>query len=252
MQPIYTRAVSGLQAAQQTMDIVANNLANSNTPGFDAALPDIADLVYQTVDPRDLLSGVATTPVGVGAQVDATPRSQIPGPPQTTNNPLDVVIAGGGYLQVQQANGQAAYTRAGMIRVDAQGRLNVQGMLLQPPITIPAGATDPTIQADGVVKVNSFGSPLAIGQIQLARFANEQGLQARDGTLLLPSADSGPPILGTPGQPGFGTLQTGMIEGARVDLSREMAAMIIAERAFGLNSRTLQTVDRMLGDVTKR
>ena len=253
MLPIYTRAVSGMQTAQDALDINANNIANANTPGFDGSDAILQDLAYQDTNPRDLVVGSkAATLQGVGTTVEATSRSGQFGQPILTGNPLDVTIAGDGYLQVTRPDGTAGYTRAGMLRLDGQGRMNIGTMLLQPPITLPQGATDTEIRSNGQVVATVGGQPQVIGQIQLTRFPNAQGLQSADGTMYTTTATAGTPITGTPGQNGFGGFVVGSVEAARVDLSREMATLIIGERAFTLNARALQTVDRMVGDVTKR
>ncbi len=252
MFPAYASAISGMQASQQALDITANNIANVNTPGFDAADPTLEDLIYQQTDARNLIASVTTTTLGDGSHVENAPRSLQPGAPQVTGNPLDVAITGDGYLPVLQADGTTGYTRLGAIRLDAQGRFAINGLLLQPPITMPAGATTPFIVANGQVTAMTPTGQQVIGQIQLARFINEQGLQAVGSTVFVPTPASGPPLTGTPTQPGFGALQPGTLEAARVDLAREMTSLIISERAFGLNSRALQTVDQMIGDVTKR
>ncbi len=253
MLPIYASAVSGMQASQQALDITANNIANADTPGFDAGQPVIEDLIYQGTDPRNLVTnGVTTTTLGVGTRLEGVPRSMQLGAPMVTGNPLDVSIAGDGYLQIKQADGTIGYTRAGMIRVDGQGRFTIQGQLLQPPITLPPNANTPFITQNGQVTATTPTGQQVIGTIQLARFINEQGLQAVGSTVFVPTSESGPPLAGNPGSPGFGGLQPGALEAARVDLSKEMSNLIIAERAYGLDSRALQTVDQMIADVTKR
>ena len=252
MLPIYATAVSGMQSSQQALDITSNNLANVNTPGFDASDPTIEDLIYQQTDPREMVNSITTTTLGAGSHVQGAPRSLQPGQPQVTGNPLDVAITGDGFLAVTQPDGTTGYTRLGAIRIDGQGRFNVNGMLLQPAITLPANASSPFIVANGQVTAATPSGEQVIGQIQLTRFINEQGMQAIGSTVFAPTAASGPPITGTPTQPGFGALQAGTLEAARVDLSREMTNLIISERAFGLNSRVLQSIDAMLGDTTKR
>jgi flagellar basal-body rod protein FlgG len=251
MLPAYTRAVSGMQTAQTALDINANNIANANTPGFDPSDPTLQDLTYQDTNPRDLVVANSTTLQGVGATVEATPRSGKFGSPVLTNNPLNVAIGGDGYLQVRQADGTAAYTRAGALQLDGQGRFTIAGLLVQPPVTVPAGATDPAILANGQVTATVGGKTQTIGQLQLTRFPNAEGLQAINNTLYTATATTGTPITGTPGQNGFGGLVVGALEASRVDLSREMANLIIGERAFSLNAHALQTVDAMIGDVTK-
>lgn len=251
MLPVYSNAVSGLQASQQSMDITANNIANVNTMGFDASDPTVEDLIYQNADARSLIDTTGTTALGVGARLNGAPRSLQPGAPVPTGNPLDVSITGDGFLQVLQTDGTIGYTRLGAIRLDAQSRFTVNGLLLQPPITLPPNSSEPFITQTGQVTVQTPTGQQVAGQIQLARFPNTQGLQAMGDTVYAVSASSGGPILGTPTQPGFGGLQPGALEAARVDLGREMSALIIAERSYGLNARALQTVDRMVGDVTR-
>lgn len=252
MLPVYTRAVSGMQAAQDGLDITANNIANANTPGFDATDISLADLGYQDADPRNLVGVTTGTAQGAGAVVEATPRSGQFGTPVPTGNPLDVAIAGDGYLQVTSPGGGTAYMRLGTLRVDGAGRLTVAGNLLQPPITLPAGALNPHITATGAVQATVNGQVQTMGQIQLARFPNSQGLQPLGDSLYAATPTAGTVITGTPGQTGFGAFVVGSLEAARVDLSREMASLIIGERAFTLNARALQTVDAMIGDVTHR
>ncbi len=251
MLPLYSRAVSGMEAAQQTLNITANNIANANTPGFDATDPSLQDLVYQFADPRDLVAGSTVTSQGAGTAIEATPRSGQFGQPVVTGRALDVAITGDGYLQVTRADGTTAYTRDGSLSTDGLGRFTISGNLLQPPITLPTGAADPQISSTGQVTATVQGQTQTVGQIQLTRFPDAQGLQATDGTLLMTTAATGTPIQGAPGSTGFGNLQSGALEAARVDLGREMAALIVGDRAFGLDSRTLQTEDRMIGDVTR-
>lgn len=254
MLPVYARAVSGMQTAQATLDINANNIANANTVGFDASDSTLQDLVYQDANARGLVvTGDPTTMQGVGVTVETTSRSGQFGQPMPTGNPLDVTIAGDGFFAVTRADGTAGYTRAGRLSFDGKGQLNIGGLLVQPPLTLPPGATDPTVSAAGqVMAASAGGPPQVIGQIQLTRFPNTQGLQSADGTAYTATATAGTPITGTPGQNGFGGFVIGTLEAARVDLSREMATLILGERAFTLNARALQTVDRMVGDVTKR
>lgn len=252
MMPVYSSAVSGLQASQSSMDITANNIANVDTPGFETADPSIEDLIYQNTDARNLVTSGQSASIGVGSRLEGAPRSMQPGSPMVTGNPLDVAITGDGFLPVAQPDGTAGYTRSGTIRIDGQGRFTVNGLILQPAITMPPGASEPFIGADGQVTASTPTGQQVIGQIHLARFRNTQGLQSMGETVFAASASSGAPLNGTPGQPGYGRLQAGALEASRVDLGSEMANLITAERAYGLNSRALQAVDRMLGDVTKR
>ncbi len=252
MLPVYTRAVSGMQAAQDALDVTANNIANANTPGFDAADPTLMDLDYQDADPRNLVTSSATNTVqGVGAVMEAAPRSGLFGQPITTGNPLDVAITGDGYFQVARPDGTTGYTRLGKLQQDGLGRLTIAGLLVQPPVTLPPGALEPVITPSGQVQAQINGVLQPVGQLQLMRFPNPQGLQAAGDSTYLATVSSGAPLRGTPGQPGFGQLLPGALEAPRVDLSREMAALIIGERTFTLNAHALQTVDAMVGDITR-
>lgn len=252
MLPVYSSAVSGLQASQAAMDTISNNVANADTPGFDASDPTLADLTYQNFDPRLLVSSTATQmALGAGARFDIAPRSLQPGAPMDTGNPLDVTITGDGYLQVRQTDGTTGYTRLGALRPDATGRLTIGGLLVQPPITLPPGAEHVTIGAAGQIAATVNGQPQTVGTLQFARFINPQGLLATTNTIYAATGDSGPPIVGAPATTGFGGVQSGTLEAARVDLGRQMSILILAERAYGLDARALQAIDRMVGDVTK-
>ena len=252
MLPTYSGAVNGMQAAQQALDITSNNIANANTAGFTAADPTLTDLVYQDHDPSNLINTNQSATIGVGAHVDGSSHDLRPGSPYSTGNPLDVAIGGGGYLAIQQADGTTAYTRSGALRIDGQGQVNINEQLLLPRITLPTTATDAEISTSGQISAMTNDGRQILGQVQLARFTNEQGLQAIGNTTYVSTVASGKPTVGTPTQPGFGALQPGMLEAARVDLAREMTALIITERSYGLNSRALQTIDRMIGDVTHK
>lgn len=254
MLPVYSSAVSGMQASQQVLDVTANNIANANTYGFDAAQPTVEDLVYMGIDPRELVqtNGPLDTAIGVGARLQGTSHAQSPGNPVVTGNPLDCAITGDGYFQVQQPDGSTGYTRLGSIRVDGQGRFAINGQLLQPPITVPSGAQDISISLLGQVTAKTPSGPQTIGQIQLARFTNPQGLTAIGDTVFAATNASGAPIVGQPLQQGFGGVQPGTLEAPRVDLGKEMAMMILSERAFELNAHNLQTVDTMLSQAVNR
>jgi flagellar basal-body rod protein FlgG len=254
MLPLYGIAVNGMRTAQQALDITADNISNANTQGFSPSDPSLGDLLYQFNDPRVLISDNQTdTSIGAGSRLQGTPRYISQGPLNSTGNPLDVALTStDNFLQVQLADGTIGYTRAGDLRFDAQGRLHEGDRLIQPPITLPAGAQNPEILPNGQVMADIGEQLQVVGQIQLARFRNTMGLQNINNTTFGATPASGAAMTGLPGEPGFGTLQPGMLEASRVDLGREMAALIISERSFDLNSRALQSLDRIIGDVTHR
>jgi len=166
-----------------------------------------------------------------------------------TNNKLDVAIQGRGYLQVLMPSGETAYTRAGNLSVNDQGQLcTPDGYLIQPAISIPADATDISISATGQVQVTQPGSaaPNQVGQLQLATFLNEGGLEALGSNLFSESGASGAATVSTPGDTGVGKLLQGYTEASNVDAVTEISALIVAQRAYEMNSKVITAADDML------
>ncbi|MGC3998707.1 MAG: flagellar basal-body rod protein FlgG [Anaeromyxobacter sp.] len=258
LRSLYT-AATGMEAQQLRMDVIANNLSNTSTTGFKKVRAEFEDLLSETLkgaeapDPR---GGTSPTPlqVGLGVRNGATTRNFGQGDMVTTNNPLDVAIEGQGFLRVTRPGGEPAYTRAGNLRVDENGRLvTVRGDLLDPEITFPPDTMQVSIRADGTVlaKVASEEEPREVGQLELATFTNPAGLEAIGGNLLVQTAASGEAQLLRPGEQGAGTLAQGMLEGSNVKAVEEMIDMISTQRAYELNSRVITTADQMLQKLTQ-
>jgi flagellar basal-body rod protein FlgG len=174
---------------------------------------------------------------------------------QQTGNPLDLAIEGNGFFQVTRPNGEIAYTRAGNLKADAEGRLvTVDGDPIEPAITIPTDATAITISPQGVVSVVTAGQTAAqeVGQLQLAGFANPAGLQALGRSLFVPSNASGEPVIASPGEEGLGTLSQGFLEGSNVTVVNEMIDLIASQRAYEINHRVIQAADEMLRKASER
>ena len=172
-----------------------------------------------------------------------------PGELRQTGNNLDLAVEGDGFLQVMLPDGRTAYTRDGALKLDGQGRLvNSDGHPLQPEITIPADATHVSIGSDGTVSVTIAGQsqPQQLGQITLAKFLNPAGLSSIGRNLLLPTAASGDPVVATPGTEGIGAIGQGIIEMSNVNIIEEMVSMIVAQRAYEVNSKSIQVADEML------
>jgi flagellar basal-body rod protein FlgG len=251
---LYTSS-SGMQAQQLNLDVVANNLANVNTPGFKRSRVDFHDLLYQTTRAPGTAGGQGTVvPTGVqvghGTRPVATQRIFSQGDFQQTENPLDLVIEDAGFFQVLRPDGSTAYTRSGAFKRDATGRVvTSDGLPLQPAITIPPEATSITVAADGTVSVAVPGQTSAqqLGTIQLARFANPAGLLSLGRGLFAPTQASGEPVLATPGTDGTGTLVQGFLEMSNVKVVEEMVALITSQRAYEANAKAIQTADEMLG-----
>jgi flagellar basal-body rod protein FlgG len=243
-----------MQAQQLTLDVVANNLANVQTAGFKRSRVDFQDLVYETLQPagansaqgQEIPSGFQ---VGHGSRAVATQRLFIKGDLQQTGNILDLAIEGDGFFQVQQPNGETAYTRAGTFKKDSEGRLvTSDGFTVQPEITIPQDAIAVTVGVDGTVSVIQAGQaqPQQIGAIELVRFINPAGLQSQGRNLFLPTQASGDAIPGTPGRDGLGTLLQGFVESSNVNVVEEMVGLISSQRAYEINSRAIRTADEMM------
>jgi flagellar basal-body rod protein FlgG len=249
-------AVTGSTAQQVRIDVIANNLANLGTVGFKRMRAQFEDLLYETVRQP---AAEGDTPTGLqfgrGTRIVATEQIHVPGTLRSTDQPLDVAIEGDGFLAVRQLNGDLAYTRDGSLKLDANGNLvNSSGLLMDPPITLPADTLTLTITPDGRVRVTQPGSPAPteVGQIQLYRFTNPAGLQAIGHNLMAETESSGPPTVGIPGEDAFGQIAQGVLEESNVNIAEELVNLILAQRAFEANTRVISTAGELLRFVTQR
>src|SRR5580704_6684441 len=245
-------AATGMESQQLNLDVISNNLANVNTAGFKKSKIEFQDLLYDKITSpgADVGSGnVLPTgvQVGHGSNPVATSRIFTEGELTQTGERLDVAIQGDGFFEVQMPDGSLAYTRDGSLKVDSTGRvitsdgLPVQGGF-QP---IPAGTTSVTISSDGTVTTTG-GTGTQTFQVQLTRFANPAGLQATGRNLYIQTNASGSPETGNPGENGYGTLQQGYVESSNVKVVEEMVNMIVAQRAYEVNSKAVQSADEMM------
>jgi flagellar basal-body rod protein FlgG len=254
MQALRT-AATGMAAQQMNVEVISNNIANMNTVAFKRQRAEFQDLLYQTLETAGAQSSDQGTIVPTGVQIGAgvkagsVYRIGTQGSLTRTDNQYDVAINGRGYLQVLMPSGENAYTRAGNLAVNDQGQLVTQdGYEIQPAVSIPPDAVDVTISKSGQVQVTqSGGTPNVIGTLELATFVNEGGLSAQGSNLFRETAASGPPTTGTPGAIGFGTLLQGYTEASNVDAVAEITALIVAQRAYEMNSKVISTADNMLG-----
>jgi flagellar basal-body rod protein FlgG len=247
-------AASGMSAQQLNVDTIANNLANVNTTGFKKIRVDYQDLYYQTIrEPGAPQSGDTQSPagiqVGLGVRPAATQKIMTQGEEQRTDAPLDVSVEGTGFFKVTMPDGTTSYTRAGALQMDSSGRLvTSEGYPLDPVVTVPADTQDVIISSDGTVSVRAGGStaPTAIGNIELATFANPAGLKNIGHNLMVETPASGTPVAGAPGVDGLGTVQQGILEMSNVQVVEEMVTMITAQRAYELSSKAVQVADEMV------
>ena len=248
-------AATGMIGQQLHIDTIANNLANVNTTGFKKSRVNFQDLIYETLRPagNETTAGI-TLPEGIqvghGVRPSAISKLFTPGAAIQTGQPLDLYIEGDGFFQIEMPDGTLAYTRDGSFKLNQEGTvLTADGYALNPGITIPTDAELITVSNDGNISVRVPGdnSPQSIGQIELARFANAAGLDARLGrNLLLETQASGTPTTGTPGLDGLGTVSQGFLENSNVQVVEEILQLIIAQRAYEANSRVITTSDEML------
>ncbi|MBP6673344.1 MAG: flagellar basal-body rod protein FlgG [Bacteroidetes bacterium] len=248
-------AATGMFAQQVNIDLISNNLANVNTTGFKKSRPEFQDLMYQTIKTNGIAEDGKTTEVaeiqiGNGAVPVATTKNFRQGDMTPTSNPLDMAIQGEGFFQVRRSDGTTAYSRDGSLKISADGQLvTSQGYTVEPGITFSSSTADISISRDGTVEVMEAGqtSQFKLGQLELAKFINPAGLHAIGSNLYLETGSSGQPIIGAPGSEGFGEIAQGTLESSNVDVVEEMISMIVAQRAYEINSKTIKTVEEMLG-----
>jgi flagellar basal-body rod protein FlgG len=252
-------AKTGLDAQNTQMSVIANNLANTNTTGFKSDRAAFQDLMYQNVQQVGAQSTQNTQystglTLGTGVRIAATEKNYTQGSVLQTAGNLDMSITGLGFFQITMPDGTLSYTRDGSFSMDAQGNVvTASGYPLSPAITIPANTQSVSVGTDGTVSITTAGSakPTTVGQIQLATFINVQGLQPTGNNLLVESASSGAPQVGTPGTSGLGTLQQGSLETSNVNTVTELVNMIQCQRAYEMNSKAISTTDQMLQYLTQ-
>ncbi|MCC6487108.1 MAG: flagellar basal-body rod protein FlgG [Candidatus Hydrogenedentes bacterium] len=247
-------AATGMVGQQTNIDTIANNLANVNTTGFKKSRVNFKDLFYETVRPAGTQTGAGEIlpegiQIGHGVRLGSVAKQFTQGN-LVQGNTLDIGIEGEGFFQVDLPDGTTGYTRDGSFRVNNNGTMvTVDGYVLTPAITIPVDAVTVSIGPDGVVEATTQASPTPtnLGTIQLVRFINNGGLDARMGhNILLETEASGAPIPGEPGIDGNGLLAQGFLENSNVQVVEEILNLIIAQRAYEANSKVIQTSDEML------
>ncbi len=252
MRSLWT-AATGMTAQALNVDVISNNLANVNTAGFKRGRANFQDLMYQQIaapgrqnsSGNEVPSGVQ---VGLGVRTAGISRIFAEGSFQQTGNDLDMAIEGRGFFEIQMPNGDLGYTRTGSFAIDSLGQLVTQdGYVVQPALTIPNDALSIGISPDGTVSVVQPGNlQTTVGQIQLADFSNPGGLTAIGHSIFQESQASGTPINGTPGANGIGSIAQSTLEMSNVNTVEEMVNLIAAQRAYEMNSKSIQAADEML------
>jgi len=253
-------ASTGMLAQQLNVEVISNNIANMNTPGFKRQRAEFQDLLYQNMRRIGASSSDAGTivptgiQIGLGVKTGAVYRIAEQGNLQLTDNTYDIAVQGTGYLRVLLPDGDTAYTRAGSFQLSPTGQIVTQdGYEVQPGISIPQDAIGVTIDATGQVQVKIAGqvTPTTVGQLDLAIFFNDAGLEALGGNLYLETPSSGTPQVGTPGSAGFGTVKQGYLETSNVNPVSEITNLITAQRAYEMNSKVITASDEMLSQISQ-
>ena len=254
-------SATGMAAQQLNVEVIANNIANINTTGFKRARAEFTDLLYQ-ISRRPgtaVRGGEEVVPegiqLGLGVRAAAIRKLHEQGSLSNTGNRLDVAIVGRGWFRIAGPNGETLYTRSGAFNTNAQGQLvTIDGYQVQPPITVPENAIDVVINAEGRVfaRIDGETELQELGQLTLANFTNEAGLEPIGDNLFRQTEASGEAIVGAPGDPGFGQVRQGFLEASNVDAVKEITELITAQRAYEMNSKVIQAVDEMLSTISRR
>ena len=252
-------AATGLRALSTRIDVVANNLANAETTAFKGSRMNFEDLFYLTLkQPGTINAAGDVSPAGIqcglGTKISNTQLDLTQGSLENTGRPLDVGVQGQGFFKVQIMNAignGVGYTRNGNFVLNKNGELVLNigdGYKLIPPVTIPANTTDITIGTDGTISVLLAGQTnrQTVNQLKLTQFVNPQGLQLQGGSIFTETESSGPPVDSIPGNGGSGQLLQGFLEASNVDPVKELVTLIKTQRAFELNSQSIQTADQAL------
>ncbi len=249
----FSTSATAMEAQQRMVNVTSNNIANINTTGFKRSQLAFQDLVYTKIREagNEVASGIKS-PVGleVGSGVRAASNVKVfsPGEFETTGRNLDIAIRGDGFLQVSMPDGSTKYTRDGSLQLNANSQLvTLSGYTIEPSISVSSDAVSIDIEKDGGVNITTAaGTQSVVGNIQLVRFPNPSGLSSEGDNLFAQTEASGTPLTGTPGESGFGSIQSGFLEKSNVQMITELVNLITSQRAYEVNSRAIRAADEML------
>lgn len=249
-------AATGMNAQQLNVEVIANNIANINTTAYKRARAEFTDLLYQAERAAGAANRGGQDPipegayVGLGVRTAAIRYLHIQGALTNTGNKLDVALNGRGWFQVEGPDGELLYTRAGSFNRNGEGQIvTVDGYVVQPAMTIPVDATDIIINQTGevFVRIGNDTDLTQLGQITLATFINDAGLEPLGGNRYRETESSGEPNLGVAGDEGFALIHQGYLENSNVDPVKEITELIQAQRSYEMNSKVIQAADSMYG-----
>jgi len=241
---------TGMQAQQQNVDTIANNLANLNTTGFKKNRLSFSDVVYRAAGIAGETNIHSNAMIaGMGTLVSSSGKLFTPGDLKQTGGPLDVAIRGNGFFEIQMPDGNTAYTRQGPLQINKDGLLGTtEGYPLKQQIQVPLEATNLVIDTDGKVSAQMPNEKalVELGQLELTGFTNPESLDPISGNLFVLSQRTAKPIIAKPGEEGLGSLAQGYLESSNVQMAEEMVNLVLAQRAYELNAKVIQTSDEML------
>jgi flagellar basal-body rod protein FlgG len=243
---LYT-ASTGLRSQQEQIDVISNNVANMQTPGFKRGRVNFAEIASAPLA-DEVMNGLMQGHGG-GARVLSISQEFASGALQPTRSPLDLAIDGNGFFELEDAGGSRFYTRSGQFHLDEEGYVvSPGGLRLSAGIQIPPGAADVRVSANGEFSAELDGSKerTVLGNLSVVTFASTEGLAANGENLFVATARSGDPATAIPAQDGAGRIQQGYLEMANVDMIDEMTGLVLAQRAYQLNARVLQASDQVL------
>ncbi|MEI6035181.1 MAG: flagellar basal-body rod protein FlgG [Verrucomicrobiae bacterium] len=256
MIPSLHSSATGMEAQQLNLNTIANNLANVSTMGFKKSKIEFSDLLYQRQKEMGTDGGGGNivpvgTEIGNGSRIVSTSKVYSQGQLTQTGEKLDFAIEGEGFFEVERPDGTKAYTRDGGFKLSTDGLL-----LTKDAHKVNFPALDPTatavsVAATGEVTQTVAGVSTLVGKVELARFANPAGLRSIGGNLVEETPASGTVTLGNPGDAGFGKVNQGYLETSNVNVAEEMVNMILAQRAYEINSKAIQTSDKMLEQINQ-
>lgn len=253
-------AATGMMAQQLNVEVISNNIANMTTTGYKRRRPEFQDLLYQSqrrIGAQSSSQGTvvpAGVQLGLGVKTAAVYRINDQGDFVNTENNFDLAIQGEGYFVVELPDGNLAYTRSGNFQLSPEGRLvTPDGYTVSPSISVPQDAVEVSINQEGQISATIAGqtNQEILGQLELATFVNQTGLEAVGDNLLRETEASGPALVGPPGTEGLGTILQGFLEGSNVNPVQEITTLIAAQRAYDMNSKVITASDEMLSTITQ-
>lgn len=258
MRALWT-AGSGMMAQQLNVDVISNNLSNVNTTGYKKERVEFKDLLYETLNRAYLLEDASrpvNLQVGHGTAALATSRSYQMGNLEKTDNPLDFAIDGEGFFMVRGYNRDVVYTRDGSFKVSVTDNGNMlttaDGYAVLDStgseIYIDTDISKLVVTPEGDISyIDDAGAIVPLGQrLGVVKFPNRYALEKIGGNSYITNSATGDPVpdeeMGS-----RSNIKQYFLESSNVQVVEEMVKLIVAQRAYEINSKAIQSADDMLG-----